>query len=69
MTYNFDPDRWYDDQRLRLDLLHRTGELSDEAFRASLDDLDRRYEQMIARLDGTFGVGGDAKGGRGERPS
>ena len=54
MTYNFDPDRWYEDQRLRLDFLRRNGELTEEAYQASLADLDRRFEQMLRRLDNTF---------------
>lgn len=54
MTYNFDPDRWYDDQRLRLDARRRSGEVSGEAYEAALHDLDRRYDEMLRRLDGTF---------------
>ncbi|RPJ64612.1 MAG: hypothetical protein EHM24_22500 [Acidobacteria bacterium] len=54
MTYNFDPDRWYDDQRLRLDLQRRNGELSEADYPAALAELDRRYDQMVKRLDGTF---------------
>jgi len=61
MTYNFDPDRWYEDQRLRLDhQLHHAG-LTEEAYRAALEELDRRHEEMLRRLDGTFRVEG---GGR-----
>lgn len=54
MTYNFDPDRWYDDQRLRLDARRRNGELSAEAYETALRELDRRYDDMVRRLDGTF---------------
>jgi hypothetical protein len=54
MTYNFDPARWYDDQRLRLEMRRRTGALSEAAAAAELADLDRRYEAMVARLDQTF---------------
>ena len=54
MTYNFDPDRWYEDQRLRLDFLRRNGELPEDAYQASVADLDRRHEEMLRRLDNTF---------------
>jgi hypothetical protein len=54
VTYNFDPDRWYDDERLRLEMRQRAGELTAEEAAAALDDVDRRYEAMVARLDGTF---------------
>jgi hypothetical protein len=56
VTYNFDPDRWYENQRLRLDLRHRSGELTDEDAAKAIEELDRRYEAMVLRLDGTFGV-------------
>jgi len=54
MTYNFDPDRWYDDQRLRLDLRRQNGELSEDEYQAALAELDRRFDRMVKRLDGTF---------------
>ncbi len=54
MTYNFDPDRWYENQRLALDAKRDRGELTDEAYQSGLDDLERRYEQMTSRLDKPF---------------
>jgi hypothetical protein len=63
MTYNFDPDRWYEDQRLWLDARRRAGELSDEEYQAALADLDRRYEAMLGRLDGTFELRHTPRGG------
>lgn len=56
MTYNFDPDRWHDDEQARLTIRRQRGELSDEELAAALENLERRYEQMVARLDGTFTV-------------
>ena len=54
MTYNFDPDRWYEGQRALLDARHRKGELDDRELEAALEDLDRRLEGMLDRLDGSF---------------
>ena len=54
MTYNFDPDRWYENQRMALDAKRDRGELTDEGYQAGLDDLERRYEQMTSRLDKPF---------------
>ena len=54
MTYNFDPDRWYEDQRQLLETRRRDGALDAAAFEEAVRELDRRYEAMIARLDGTF---------------
>ena len=62
MTYNFDPDRWYENQRRALDAKHERGELDAAGYQAGLDDLERRYEAMQARLDKPFGPGGDSTG-------
>lgn len=54
MTYNFDPDRWYEDQRRLLEMRRLEGTLDEAAFDTASEDLDRRYEAMLARLDGTY---------------
>ncbi len=58
MTYNFDPDRWYADQRALLDARRERGELEAAAFEVAVAELDRRLEAMVARLDGTFHIPG-----------
>ena len=58
MTYNFDPDRWYENQRMALDMRRGRGELDDEGYQAGLDDLERRYEAMTSRLDKPFDLSG-----------
>jgi len=57
VTYNFDPERWLENERLRLEQRRRAGELSEEAAARAAEELERRYEAMLARLDGTFPVG------------
>ncbi len=54
MTYNFDPDAWRDNQRLILEQQRQRGELDDAELEAALSELERRYEAMLDRLDGTF---------------
>jgi hypothetical protein len=54
MTYNFDPDRWYDIQRAALEARRAKGELGEEDYQAELDRLERRYEEMTSRLDKPF---------------
>ncbi|MBN1771461.1 MAG: hypothetical protein JXB32_09380 [Deltaproteobacteria bacterium] len=54
MTYNFDPDRWYENHRELLEERRRKGELDEAAFAAELDELDRRHAEMVRRLDGTY---------------
>lgn len=54
MTYNFDADRWYENQRALLVVRRERGELDERAFADALDELDRRFEEMLSRLDGSF---------------
>lgn len=54
MTYNFDADRWYENQRDLLVARRERGELDESAFAEALDELDRRFEEMLTRLDGLF---------------
>ncbi len=58
MTYNFDAERWHEDQRALLEARHERGELSDAEFTAVVEELDRKYDAMVARLDGTFQLPG-----------
>ena len=54
MTYNFDPDRWLETHQAVLEARRARGELDDAGLAAELAELDRRYEEMVARLDGTY---------------
>jgi hypothetical protein len=56
MTYNFDPDRWYENEREMLDARHQAGETSEQEYKQALSELDRRYDEMLDRLDGTYQV-------------
>ena len=58
MTYNFDPDRWYENQRRARDAKRARGELTDQEYQAGLDGLERRYEDMTSRLDKPFDLSG-----------
>ncbi|MCG6949628.1 MAG: hypothetical protein LJE93_12020 [Acidobacteria bacterium] len=58
MTYNFDPDRWLEAHRAALDARRDRGEVDEGEYRAELRELDRRYEEMVARLDGTYEIPG-----------
>ncbi len=56
MTYNFDPDKWYDMERALLDRRFRRGQMDAQAYEAELDALDRRYDEMLDRLDGSYQI-------------
>ena len=51
MTYNFDPDRWFDIESAALGAKKRRGELDDAAYEEAMRALADRYEEMLARLD------------------
>jgi hypothetical protein len=54
MTYNFDPERWYENEYSTLEVLHKKGNITDMEFDKARSDLLQRYEEMLSRLDGTF---------------
>ncbi len=58
MTYNFDPNRWYEDQQRLLEMRRSDGALDESAFQQALQELAERYEKMVARLDGTYNLSG-----------
>lgn len=54
VTYNFDAEKWYENQWALLEARRERRELDEDAFAAAVADLDRRYDEMVARLDGSF---------------
>lgn len=54
MTYNFDPDKWYDNELSKL----KKDELTQEEYDLEVLELDQKIEEMWKRLDGTYQVGG-----------
>ena len=56
MTYNFDPERWFEREQMALELKHQTGDLTDEEFAGACHDLEHRYEEMLDRLQGTYEI-------------
>jgi hypothetical protein len=56
MTYNFDPDQWYENQRAILQARFDAGRLTEDELRDAIADLDERFDAMLDRLDGTFKI-------------
>ena len=54
MTYNFDPDQWYENQRRLLEAQHRDGRIDEATLTARLEELERKYEEMLQRLNKPF---------------
>ena len=58
MTYNFDPDRWYENELAVIKERRKSGELNPSDYEQAVADLDRRYDKMLERLDGTYQIPG-----------
>ena len=56
MTYNFDPDDWLAARLAGLEDRRRRGDLTLEEYQLARADLERRYEEMVERLDGTYQI-------------
>jgi hypothetical protein len=56
MTYNFDPDKWYENELYLLEQAFKAGTLKQTEFDAALEKLTKRYEEMLDRLDGTYQI-------------
>jgi hypothetical protein len=56
MTYNFDPDRWYENERLAIDERFRSGSINAREYEDAIGDLDYRFDEMLKRLDGTYQI-------------
>ena len=54
MSYNFDPDRWYENERALIKHRYKIGGLTGREYEDAISDLDRRYNEMLDRLDGTY---------------
>ena len=58
MTYNFDPDRWYENERSAIDQRFRSGDITARQYEDAIENLDARYDEMLDRLDGTYQIPG-----------
>ncbi len=59
MTYNFDPDAWLAARLALVDERLRRGGLSPEDADRERTELDRRYQEMLDRLDGSYQIPSD----------
>jgi hypothetical protein len=56
MTYNFDPERWYEKEYSALETLREKGLITDIEFEEQCSKILKRYEEMLSRLDGTYQI-------------
>ncbi len=56
MTYNFDPDTWFAARLAVLEERLRRGDLTPADLDRERTELDRRYQEMLDRLDGSYQI-------------
>lgn len=54
MTYNFDPERWFDIESATLEKAFREGRLDREAYDEALDALQQKLDALWDGLDGSY---------------
>jgi hypothetical protein len=58
VTYNFDADAWFEREERLLRRRRDAGEISGVDFSAAIEQLEARYEEMVARLARSFELPG-----------
>ena len=56
MTYNFDPDRWYENELFVIQSKAKAGQLTEQEYNEAVEELDQKHKKMWERLDGTYQV-------------
>jgi hypothetical protein len=56
VTYNFDPDRWYENECSAIEAEYRLGKKTTQQYYGAIENLQRRYDEMMDRLDGTYQI-------------
>ena len=56
MTYNFDPDRWYENELNYLRAQLKDGKITEKDYKERIKKLDKQQEEMWKRLDGTYQI-------------
>jgi len=56
LTYNFDPDRWLDNELAALEAAYVSGRMNSSEHEKRQAEILQRYDAMVARLDGTYQI-------------
>lgn len=56
MTYNFDPDKWYENELLILRSKYQAGEMTMDQYEKAMEELDQKQKKMWERLDGSYQI-------------
>ena len=56
MTYNFDPDRWYENELSVIHSKYKAGQITKQEHNRAVEELDRKHKSMWERLDGSYQI-------------
>ena len=56
MTYNFDPDRWYENELFVTHSKYKAGQMTKQEYNKAVEELHRKYDLMWERLDGSYQI-------------
>ncbi len=56
MTYNFDPDRWFENELYIIRTKYKAGQMTRAEYDKAVEELDLRLKRMWERLDGSYQV-------------
>ena len=59
MTYNFDPDKWYDNELYLIQSKLKIGKMTQNEYDIAVEILDKKHEEMWERLDGSYQINFD----------
>jgi hypothetical protein len=54
MTYNFDPDKWFDNELFLLQSGLKNKKITQAEYDKAVEALEEKLDQMWKRLDGTY---------------
>ncbi len=59
MTYNFDPDKWYDNELFLIQSKFKNDAMSQKEYDEAVEILDKKLEEMWERLNGSYQINPD----------
>jgi len=56
MTYNFDPDKWYDNELYLIQSRFKNSEIAQNEYDDAVKILNKKLKEMWKRLDGSYQI-------------
>ena len=58
MTYNFDPEQWYENELAAVRASYESGNLTLQEYEKAERMLEKRLDDMWRRIDGSYQISG-----------